>query len=69
MRQSNNAPFATPGDFAAFASSVVLRHPLARLPEALRPGFLEAVVQRSLNSTAPLTLDYVRLDIVARRRP
>ncbi len=62
-------PFATPQDFAAFASSVVLRHPLARLPEALRPGFLEAVVHRSQQSSAPLTLDYVRLDIGAQRRP
>lgn len=56
-------PFATRAEFEAFISSVVLRHPLAQLPEALRPAFTTAVVDLSARSQMSLTLDYVRLDI------
>jgi len=58
-------PFENRAAFEAFISSVVLRHPLARLPEALRQGFVTEVADLSEKTATPLSLDYVRLDIDA----
>ncbi len=58
-------PFSSADDFVAFTSSVVLRHVLALLPEALRPGFTARVTELSQRSATPLTLDYVRLEVEA----
>ena len=55
--------FETRSQFETFTSSVVLRHPLARLPEALRADFTSAVAELSERGQMPLTLDYVRLDL------
>ena len=46
-----------------FISTVTLVRHLDRLPEDLRRPFAEAVLERS---KAPLTLEYVRLNIEAR---
>jgi hypothetical protein len=46
-----------------FTSTVTLGPHLDRLPGELRRPFAEAVLAQS---TAPLTLDYVRLNIEAR---
>jgi trans-aconitate 2-methyltransferase len=53
----------TPAQPLEFASTVTLGPHLARLPEALRRPFAEAVLERS---PQPLILDYVRLNIEAR---
>jgi trans-aconitate 2-methyltransferase len=57
-------PFATADDFRTFVGVVVLRHPLAMLPDALKAPFLDEVTARS----APAySLDYVRLELRATR--
>jgi len=53
----------TPADPLAFTMTVTLGPHLARLPEQLRRPFAEAVLDLT---PAPLTLDYVRLNIEAR---
>jgi trans-aconitate 2-methyltransferase len=54
----------TPGDPLEYARTVCLGNHLEALPEDLREPFAAAVVRRS---GAPLTLEYVRLNIDARR--
>ena len=57
-------PFKSADEFRAFSSAVVLRHPLALLPEQLQARFLEEVTARA----APgFSLDYVRLELRATR--
>jgi trans-aconitate 2-methyltransferase len=51
-----------PDDPVGYLRTVCLGYHLEQLPEALRPGFVEAVVAR-----ADPELDYVRLNIAARR--
>lgn len=53
----------TPADPLRFTMTVTLGPHLARLPEELRQPFAEAILAES---PAPLTLDYVRLNIEAR---
>ena len=54
----------TPEEPVAFLRTVTLGPHLARLPEELRQPFAEAVAE---GMGAPLTLDYMRLNIEARR--
>jgi trans-aconitate methyltransferase len=61
--------FDAPEKFAEFIASVCLRHELARLPPDLRDPFIEAVTVMASADEDPLTLDYWRLNIEARRRP
>ncbi len=57
-------PFTNADDFRTFVGVVVLRHPLAILPESLRGRFLDEVTARA----APeYCLDYVRLELRATR--
>ena len=56
-------PFATPQEFAAFLETVCLRTFLDELPADAREPFVQAVAARM----PELTLDYVRLNITARR--
>lgn len=61
-------PFASAGDYRLFLEKVVLLKVLARLPdEAARGALLDAMVERSSRDEAPFTLDYVRLNLHARR--
>ena len=53
-----------PPDPRHYLRTVCLGHHLERLPEKLRPGYVEAVFER-----ADEELDYVRLNIEARRPP
>ncbi len=57
-------PFAAAEDFRTFIAVVVLRHPLALLPESLRDKFLDAVTERC---ALDYSLDYVRLELRATR--
>lgn len=60
-------PFATPEAYREFVGAVVLRHFVARLPEELQGPFLDAVTARAQADAPALTLDYVRLELRARR--
>ena len=53
-----------PDEPEAFIQTVCLGHHLERLPEELRLEFVKAVADRA---PSPLTLDYMRLNIDARR--
>ena len=53
-----------PDEPEAFIGTVCLGHHLERLPEELRPLLVERVIERA---PSPLTLDYMRLNIDARR--
>ncbi|HVJ93932.1 MAG TPA: methyltransferase domain-containing protein [Labilithrix sp.] len=60
-------PFADEVTFRQFVQTVVLRAHLARLPDDFtRERFLDAVVARAV-ADGELALDYVRLNIAARR--
>lgn len=60
-------PFEDAGTFRAFVQNVVLRSHLQRLPDAAaRSRFLDEVTLRAKGS-GTLSLDYVRLNIRARR--
>ena len=57
--------FIEPGQpMETFLSTVILRSHLARLPESDRAGLVHRVAERLPSST----IDYVRLNLVARRR-
>jgi trans-aconitate 2-methyltransferase len=53
-----------PDEPEEFIRTVCMGHHLERLPEGLRPQYVESVWERA---PKPLTLDYVRLNIDARR--
>jgi trans-aconitate 2-methyltransferase len=59
--------FAGPERYAEFVAAVCLRHHLHRLPEADRTAFLHLVTKGALQDDPPLTLDYWRLNITARK--
>lgn len=65
--ESRPTAFDDPGGFAAFVETVVLRPWLARLPEQARPLFVREATAAAAHDTPPLTLDYVRLNLEARR--
>jgi trans-aconitate 2-methyltransferase len=54
----------TPEDPHAYLTEINLGAHLERLPEPLRPAFVDEVVQRL--GGGPITIDYVRLNITAR---
>jgi trans-aconitate 2-methyltransferase len=60
-------PFENPDRYAEFVAAVCLRHHLHRLPEAERDGFMHEITARALADDPPLTLDYWRLNIAARK--
>lgn len=59
--------FADAAGFAEFLRTVVLRPYVDILPEALRAPFSEAVAALDAERDGTYTVDYVRLNIVARR--
>jgi trans-aconitate 2-methyltransferase len=60
-------PFETPDRYAEFVAAVCLRHHLHRLPEPEREGFMQQMTTQALEDDPPLTLDYWRLNIAARK--
>ncbi|CAN5402737.1 class I SAM-dependent methyltransferase [soil metagenome] len=54
----------TPADPSGFLRTVILQWHLDRLPNHLHEPFIDTVLE---NATRPLTIDYVRLNISARR--
>jgi trans-aconitate methyltransferase len=60
--------FDSAASFEEFVAKVILRDDLSRLPdEATRASFLAAFVQAAERDDPPLTLDYIRLNIDAKR--
>jgi trans-aconitate 2-methyltransferase len=60
-------PFPDASAYAEFVGAVVLRPFLALLPSALHERFIADVTARAEADDPPLELDYVRLEIRARR--
>ena len=53
--------------YRAFVSTVVFRLHLAKLPDELRPGFLDEIVARLPKTPARFKLDYWRLNLRGRK--
>jgi trans-aconitate 2-methyltransferase len=64
---SSPVTFDTPAAFEEFVGAVCLRHHLYRLPAAARGGFLTQITDQARKDAPPLTLDYWRLNIAARK--
>jgi trans-aconitate 2-methyltransferase len=64
---SSPVPFDTPAAFKEFVAAVCLRHHLDRLPAEAREGFLTQITNQAREDDPPLTLDYWRLNIAARK--
>jgi trans-aconitate 2-methyltransferase len=65
--EEDPAIFETTDDGAVFLATVVLRHHLDRLPEDLRARFARAVAERRTRPDGRVEIDYVRLNMEARR--
>jgi len=61
------ARFDDEATYRAFLTEVVIAHYLAPLPAEARTRFTDALVARALTDDPPLTLDYWRLNLSARR--
>jgi trans-aconitate 2-methyltransferase len=59
--------FEQPEAYAEFVAAVCLRHHLDRLPLDERGAFMSRLTDEALKDEPPLTLDYWRLNISARR--
>ena len=59
--------FERPEQFSEFVSAVCFRHHLDRLPAGDRDRFMHRVTEQALHDEPPLTLDYWRLNIRARK--
>ena len=60
-------PFGDAARYAEFVAAVCLRHQLQRLPDAECEGFMAQLTAEALEDDPPLTLDYWRLNIAARK--
>lgn len=60
-------PFADADTYRRFIGAVVLRVHVQRLPAALRDRLLDELVEEARSSPEGLSLDYVRLNVRARR--
>ncbi|MFL6278647.1 MAG: class I SAM-dependent methyltransferase [Vicinamibacterales bacterium] len=64
---SSPVTFNSPEAFSEFVAAVCLRHHLERLPVDARAAFMARITSDAVHDTVPLTLDYWRLNIAARR--
>ena len=60
-------PFSSAADFQQFVEHVCLHPYLNRLPQPLRPAFVQPLVTFAASDDPPFVLDYWRLNIRARR--
>jgi trans-aconitate 2-methyltransferase len=60
-------PFERPEAYTEFVAAVCLRHQLDRLPVQDRDGFMSRLTGEAIADDPPLTLDYWRLNISARK--
>jgi hypothetical protein len=67
-REEKPTAFTNPGEFQQFVASVILQRHLERLPtEDLRQAFLGTLTAECVKATPPLLLDYIRLNLQARK--
>jgi trans-aconitate 2-methyltransferase len=64
---SSPVTFGSAESFTEFTSAVCLRHHLDRLPADARGPFLSEIATQAAGDDPPLTLDYWRLNISARK--
>jgi len=64
---SSPVTFDTPAAFSEFTAAVCLRHHLDRLPSESRASFMDRITNAATSDDPPLTLDYWRLNIAARK--
>jgi trans-aconitate methyltransferase len=64
---SSPVTFDTPAAFKEFVAAVCLRHHLDRLPPEARDAFVTQITDQAREDDPPLTLDYWRLNIAARK--
>jgi trans-aconitate 2-methyltransferase len=60
-------PFDRPEAYSEFVAAVCLRHQLDRLPFEHRSPFMNRIIEYAEADDPPLTLDYWRLNITARK--
>lgn len=65
--EASPVTFERPEQFSEFVSAVCFRHHLDRLPTGDRDRFMHRVTDQALHDEPPLTLDYWRLNIRARK--
>jgi trans-aconitate methyltransferase len=65
--ESTPARFSDPAAYSEFIKCVCIRHHLSRLPPSLHDGFTSQLTAAAERDDPPLTLDYWRLNITARR--
>ena len=65
--EASPVTFERPEQFSEFVSAVCFRHHLDRLPADDRDRFMQRVSDQALHDDPPLTLDYWRLNIRARK--
>jgi trans-aconitate 2-methyltransferase len=59
--------FNGPDSYSEFVAAVCLRHHLDRLPSDQRGRFMQRITDQAKEDDPPLTLDYWRLNILARK--
>jgi trans-aconitate 2-methyltransferase len=67
--ETADTPMPSAAEAESFLRTVVLRHHVERLPPALAGPYVREVVRRLQEPDGTITLDYVRLNLEARRPP
>jgi trans-aconitate 2-methyltransferase len=65
--QPSPSTFETPAAFADFIATVCVKPHVERMPPSEGQAFVLALTERAIGDDPPLTLDYWRLNITARR--
>jgi trans-aconitate methyltransferase len=63
--EPSDVSFPDRDSFREFVACVCLRDHLSRMPDALRPDFLDALADQAADDDPPFTLDYWRLNLAA----
>jgi trans-aconitate methyltransferase len=63
--EPSDVAFADRASFREFVSCVCLRDHVSRMPDDLRPGFLDTIADQAAADDPPFTLDYWRLNLAA----
>ena len=65
--EAAQTPFPDAPAYEEFITTVCMRHHLERLPDTLRQPFVSELARQAATDDPPLTLDYWRLNISARK--
>jgi SAM-dependent methyltransferase len=63
--EPSDVTFPDRASFREFVSCVCLRDHVSRMPDVLRPAFLDAIADQAAADDPPFTLDYWRLNLAA----